>query len=114
MSARETLPAQGRPRAAAGVVSRLGAGRTTAGGPGSPGGSGGSGGSGAPSGYGAPGGPAGSAAAILRAVLDHGPVARTAIGRATGLSPAAVSRQTAGLISLGLLRELPASSLAPR
>ncbi|SNQ48443.1 Transcriptional regulator/sugar kinase [Frankia canadensis] len=54
------------------------------------------------------------AAAILRAVLDHGPVARTAIGRATGLSPAAVSRQTAGLISLGLLRELPASSLAPR
>ncbi|ETA03654.1 transcriptional regulator/sugar kinase [Frankia sp. CcI6] len=111
MSARETLPAQGRPRAAAGVVSRLGAGRTTAGGPGSPGGSGGSG---APSGYGAPGGPAGSAAAILRAVLDHGPVARTAIGRATGLSPAAVSRQTAGLISLGLLRELPASSLAPR
>jgi predicted NBD/HSP70 family sugar kinase len=59
-------------------------------------------------------GPAGSAAAILRAVLDHGPVARTAIGRATGLSPAAVSRQTAGLISLGLLRELPSASLAPR
>ncbi|WP_462187048.1 MULTISPECIES: ROK family transcriptional regulator [unclassified Frankia] len=108
MSARETLPAQGRPRAAAGAVSRLGAGRTTAGGTGSPGGSG------APSDYGAPGGSAGSAAAILRAVLDHGPVARTAIGRATGLSPAAVSRQTAGLISLGLLRELPASSLAPR
>ncbi|WP_264765339.1 ROK family protein [Frankia gtarii] len=56
----------------------------------------------------------GAAAAILRTVLDHGPVARTAIGRATGLSPAAVSRQTAGLISLGLLRELPASSLSPR
>ena len=54
------------------------------------------------------------AAAILRTVLDHGPVARTAIGRATGLSPAAVSRQTAGLISLGLLRELPASALPAR
>ncbi|OAA25225.1 transcriptional regulator/sugar kinase [Frankia sp. EI5c] len=57
---------------------------------------------------------AGSAAAVLRAVLDHGPVARTFIGAATGLSPAAVSRQTADLISLGLLRELPAAACAPR
>jgi len=57
----------------------------------------------------------GSAAAVLRAVLDHGPVARATIGRATGLSPAAVSRQTADLISLGLLRELPGSQrAAPR
>ncbi len=56
----------------------------------------------------------GSAAAVLRAVLDHGPVARTLIGRATGLSPAVVSRQTADLISLGLLRELPALSTPPR
>ncbi|MBL7501185.1 ROK family transcriptional regulator [Frankia sp. CNm7] len=51
--------------------------------------------------------PGNSAAAVLRAVLDHGPVARAAIGQATGLSPAAVSRQAADLISLGLLRELP-------
>ncbi|OHV46718.1 serine/threonine protein kinase [Parafrankia soli] len=57
---------------------------------------------------------AGSAAAVLRAVLDHGPVARGFIGTATGLSPAAVSRQTADLISLGLLRELPVAAGAPR
>jgi predicted NBD/HSP70 family sugar kinase len=54
----------------------------------------------------------GSAAAVLRAVLDHGPVARAGIGQATGLSPAAVSRQTADLISLGLLRELPEAQRA--
>ncbi|MGF7236345.1 MAG: ROK family transcriptional regulator [Frankia sp.] len=54
------------------------------------------------------------AAAVLRAVLDHGPVARTLIGQATGLSPAAVSRQTAELISLGLVRELPAPATPPR
>ncbi len=41
-------------------------------------------------------------------------MARTLIGRATGLSPAAVSRQTADLISLRLLRELPASITPPR
>ncbi|WP_083473951.1 MULTISPECIES: ROK family protein [unclassified Frankia] len=56
----------------------------------------------------------GSAAAVLRAVLDHGPVARSFIGAATGLSPAAVSRQTADLISLGVLRELPAAACGPR
>jgi predicted NBD/HSP70 family sugar kinase len=57
----------------------------------------------------------GSAAAVMRAVLDHGPVARAGIGQATGLSPAAVSRQTADLVSLGLLRELPgAYRAAPR
>ncbi|WP_018637702.1 ROK family transcriptional regulator [Parafrankia elaeagni] len=56
----------------------------------------------------------GSAAAVLRTVLDHGPVARSHIGAATGLSPAAVSRQTADLISLGLLRELPAAACGPR
>ncbi|OHV37070.1 serine/threonine protein kinase [Pseudofrankia sp. EUN1h] len=57
----------------------------------------------------------GSAAAVLRAVLDHGPLARATIGQATGLSSAAVSRQTADLISLGLLRELPgAQQAAPR
>ena len=43
--------------------------------------------------------------AVLRAVLDHGPVARSTIARLTGLSPAAVTRLTADLIAAGLLRE---------
>ncbi|MEV8532000.1 ROK family transcriptional regulator [Streptomyces sp. NPDC051211] len=47
-----------------------------------------------------------NAAAVLRTVLDHGPVARSVISRLCGLSPAAVSRQTTGLIRRGLLREL--------
>jgi predicted NBD/HSP70 family sugar kinase len=59
-------------------------------------------------------GDAGAAAAVLRAVLDHGPIPRTLIGRTTGLSPAAVTRQTAGLISFGLVRELPAPPGPPR
>jgi predicted NBD/HSP70 family sugar kinase len=42
---------------------------------------------------------------VLRAVLDHGPVARSTIARLTGLSPAAVTRLTADLIAAGLLRE---------
>lgn len=48
-----------------------------------------------------------NAAAVLRAVLDHGPVARSAIARLAELSPAAVSRQCADLARLGLVRELP-------
>jgi predicted NBD/HSP70 family sugar kinase len=48
-----------------------------------------------------------SAATVLRAILDHGPVARSTIARRTGLSPAAVTRQCADLISLGLIRDLP-------
>jgi predicted NBD/HSP70 family sugar kinase len=43
--------------------------------------------------------------AILQAVLDHGPVARSTIARLVGLSPAAVSRLSADLIRAGLLRE---------
>jgi predicted NBD/HSP70 family sugar kinase len=43
--------------------------------------------------------------AILQAVLDHGPVARSTIARLVGLSPAAVSRLSADLIMAGLLRE---------
>lgn len=46
-----------------------------------------------------------SAAAVLRAVLDHGPVARSTIARLTRLSPAAVTRLTADLVELGLLSE---------
>lgn len=60
-----------------------------------------------------------NAASVLRTVLDHGPVARSGISPLCGLSPAAVSRQTTGLLRAGLLRELPdpagrASSGRPR
>jgi predicted NBD/HSP70 family sugar kinase len=43
--------------------------------------------------------------AVLQAVLDHGPVARSTIARLAGLSPAAVSRLSADLIGAGLVRE---------
>ncbi|MGP9017232.1 ROK family protein [Streptomyces sp. BR1] len=52
--------------------------------------------------------------AVLGAVLRDGPLARTALARATGLSPAAVSRHTAELIGLGLLRELAPPAGPPR
>ncbi len=48
-----------------------------------------------------------NAAAVLRTVLDHGPVARSRVATLTGLSPAAVSRQVVDLARLGLLRERP-------
>ncbi|MFI8962929.1 ROK family protein [Streptomyces sp. NPDC053493] len=48
-----------------------------------------------------------NAATVLRTVLDHGPVARSAVARLSGLSPAAVSRQATDLLRHGLLRELP-------
>ncbi|MER5355185.1 ROK family transcriptional regulator [Kitasatospora sp. NPDC002551] len=48
-----------------------------------------------------------NAAAVLRAVLDHGPVARSRVAALTGLSPAAVSRQVVDLVRLGLLHERP-------
>lgn len=50
---------------------------------------------------------AASASAILRAVLEHGPVARSTIARLTGLSPASVTGHSAGLARLGLIRDLP-------
>lgn len=56
----------------------------------------------------------GGAGAVLRTVLAGGPMARTAVGRAVGLSAAAVSRHTADLIALGLLRELPPPDGPPR
>ncbi len=43
--------------------------------------------------------------AVLQAVLDHGPVARSTIARLVGLSPAAVTRLSAELVTRGLLRE---------
>ncbi|WP_410611433.1 ROK family protein [Amycolatopsis sp. lyj-109] len=48
-----------------------------------------------------------SASAVLRAVLDDGPIARSTIARRTGLSAAAVTGHTAELARLGLLHELP-------
>ncbi|GHF70357.1 sugar kinase [Kitasatospora xanthocidica] len=48
-----------------------------------------------------------NAAAVLRAVLDHGPVARSRVASLTGLSASAVSRQTVDLVRLGLLSERP-------
>jgi predicted NBD/HSP70 family sugar kinase len=48
-----------------------------------------------------------TAAAVLRTILDHGPVARSTVARLTGLSAAAVSRQSTELAELGLIRERP-------
>jgi predicted NBD/HSP70 family sugar kinase len=50
---------------------------------------------------------AASAGAVLRTVLDHGPIARSTIARITGLSPASVTSHTTELARLGLLREFP-------
>jgi predicted NBD/HSP70 family sugar kinase len=46
-----------------------------------------------------------SASAVLLAVLDHGPVARSTIARLAGLSPAAVTQLCTDLLGAGLLRE---------
>ncbi|MET3982577.1 putative NBD/HSP70 family sugar kinase [Streptomyces sp. PvR034] len=54
-----------------------------------------------------------NAATVLRTVLDHGPVARSAVSGLCGLSPAAVSRQTTLLVRRGLLREVPAPPAGP-
>jgi len=50
-----------------------------------------------------------SAGTVLRAVLEHGPVARSTIARLTGLSPASVTGHSAELAQLGLIYELPDS-----
>jgi predicted NBD/HSP70 family sugar kinase len=47
----------------------------------------------------------GNDSAVLRAVLDHGPVARSTVARLVGLSPAAVSRLCGELLAGGLVRE---------
>ncbi|MEU5184921.1 ROK family protein [Streptomyces longwoodensis] len=46
-----------------------------------------------------------SASAVLRTVLEHGPVARSTVARLTGLSPASVTEHCARLAGLGLVRE---------
>ncbi|WP_316519789.1 ROK family protein [Kitasatospora brasiliensis] len=48
-----------------------------------------------------------NAAAVLRTVLDHGPIARSRVAALTGLSASAVSRQAVDLVGLGLLYERP-------
>ncbi|MCX5387459.1 ROK family transcriptional regulator [Streptomyces sp. NBC_00083] len=49
-----------------------------------------------------------SASAVLRSVLEHGPVARSTIARLTGLSPASVTDHCARLDTLGLIHEAAA------
>ncbi|WP_442813477.1 ROK family transcriptional regulator [Streptomyces sp. NBC_01244] len=56
---------------------------------------------------------AANAAAVLRTVLSHGPLARSDIPKLCGLSPAAVSRQTTALLRAGLLHERPGPELPP-
>ncbi|MFT4082721.1 MAG: ROK family protein [Nocardioides sp.] len=51
--------------------------------------------------------------AVLAAVLDRGPVARSNVARLTGLSPASVSMAGAQLIGAGLLREAPEAADPP-
>ncbi|MEV0536411.1 ROK family protein [Kitasatospora sp. NPDC050463] len=51
-----------------------------------------------------------NAAAVLRTVLDHGPIARSRVAALTGLSASAVSRQVVDLLRLGLLGERPEST----
>ncbi|MFE7589435.1 ROK family protein [Kitasatospora sp. NPDC057512] len=48
-----------------------------------------------------------NASAVLRTVLDHGPIARSRVAALTGLSASAVSRQAVDLVRLGLLHERP-------
>src|SRR5436305_14129240 len=51
--------------------------------------------------------PRDSSGAVLRAVLDHGPVARSNLARITGRSAASVSGVTGTLLDLGLVRGVP-------
>ena len=54
-----------------------------------------------------------TAAAVLRAVLDHGPVARSSVARVTRLSAATVSGVVASLLDGGLVREAPEAAGRP-
>lgn len=51
-----------------------------------------------------------SAGAVLRTILEHGPVARSTIAQLTGQSPASVSGHSAQLAQLGLIHESPDST----
>ena len=49
----------------------------------------------------------------MRAVLDHGPVARSNLARLTGTSAASITGVSAALLERGLLRELPEAAGRP-
>jgi predicted NBD/HSP70 family sugar kinase len=51
--------------------------------------------------------------AVLRAVLDHGPVARSSIARAIGMSASSVTGSVSVLLDRGLLREVPEAAGRP-
>jgi predicted NBD/HSP70 family sugar kinase len=57
--------------------------------------------------------PRDSAAAVLRAVLDHGPIARSTVARASQLSAASVTGLVAALLDRGLIREAPEAAGPP-
>ena len=57
--------------------------------------------------------PGDSAGAVLRAILDHGPIARSSIARATRLSAASVSGVVASLLDRELVREAPEAAGPP-
>lgn len=50
---------------------------------------------------------------VLRAVLDHGPIARSSVARVTRLSAATVSGVVARLLDRGLVREVPEAAGPP-
>ncbi|WP_433832239.1 ROK family protein [Actinoplanes sp. CA-015351] len=54
-----------------------------------------------------------SAGAVLRAVLDYGPIARSSIARATRLSAASVTGLAASLLEHRLIREVPEAAGPP-
>ncbi|MBM2620648.1 ROK family protein [Actinoplanes sp. LDG1-06] len=54
-----------------------------------------------------------SAGAVLRAVLDHGPVPRSSVARATRLSAASISGVAASLLDRELIREAPEAAGPP-
>src|SRR3954468_2061786 len=57
--------------------------------------------------------PRGSAAEVLRAILDHGPIARSTVARACRLSAASVTGIVASLLDRGLVREAPEAAGPP-
>ncbi|MFI5893888.1 ROK family protein [Actinoplanes sp. NPDC051513] len=57
--------------------------------------------------------PRDSAAAVLRAILEHGPIARSTVARASQLSAASVTGIVASLLERGLIREAPEAAGPP-
>ncbi|GIE89958.1 ROK family protein [Actinoplanes regularis] len=54
-----------------------------------------------------------SAGAVLRAVLDHGPIARSSVARVTRLSAASVTGVVSSLLDRGLMCEVPEAAGPP-